>query len=74
MQLHLQTLSREQLKNTWAFAAYKGRPKRKLTKTNQAIITACSKQARSIGIEVGMRVQDARLLLPNLKVLTYAGG
>ncbi len=38
---------------------------------NQAIITSCSREAKILGIRVGMRYEEAKLLLPELRVLVY---
>ncbi len=72
MQMNLHIASRAEIKNAWAFAVSPVRRKRQSIKTrNQAIITACSKEAKILGIQAGMRVQEARALLPELRVLVY---
>lgn len=77
MQLRINTASKEQLKNTWAFAADKyhagSRPKLNPVwrHLNHCVITACSKEAKALGIQAGMRYEDARTLLPGLRVIVY---
>lgn len=53
----------------WAFASNHRRHTRKA-----AIITACSRQAKAAGIRAGMAYEEARQLLPELRVLVYKGG
>lgn len=38
---------------------------------NHSVITACSKEAKALGIQAGMHYEDARALLPELKVFVY---
>lgn len=72
MQMILNTASREEIKNAWAFAVSPVRRKRQSMKVrNQAIITSCSREAKTLGIRVGMRYEEAKLLLPELRVLVY---
>jgi nucleotidyltransferase/DNA polymerase involved in DNA repair len=72
MQMNLHIATKEEIKNAWAFAASPVRRKRQSMKVrNQAIITACSKEAQILGIRVGMRVQEARERLPELRILVY---
>lgn len=52
----------------WAFASNNRRRTRKA-----AIITACSKQAKQAGVRAGMAYEEARQLLPELRVLVYKG-
>ncbi len=64
--------SREEVKNAWAFAVSPVRRKRQSMKIrNQAIITACSKEAKVLGIRAGMRYEEAKALLPELRILVY---
>ena len=55
--------------NIWAFASNHRRRTRKAS-----VITACSKQAKDLGIRAGMRYEEAKLLMPELRVLVYKGG
>lgn len=61
--------TKDQLNNAWAFAASKRRRTYK-----SSVITACSKQAKILGIRAGMHYEEAKLLLPELRVLVYRGG
>lgn len=77
MQTTLNVATKDQIKNAWAFAVDKNHTGRRsrLTKSwkhiNHSVITACSKEAKNLGIQAGMRYEDARTLLPELKVLVY---
>lgn len=72
MQMILDTATEEEIKKSWAFAASPVRRKRRSMQTlNQAIITVCSKEARKFGVQAGMRYEEAKLLLPELRVLVY---
>lgn len=74
MQLMMNIATKEQIKHSWAFAAYQPSVRhRRIKRLNQAVITAVSKEARNLGITAGMRVAEARLLLPDLRVLLYGG-
>lgn len=66
MQTNLHLATKEQIKLAWAFAASKRRSARK-----QSIITACSKEARALGIRIGMHYEEAKLLLPDLRIIVY---
>ena len=69
LQLRLNTNTPEQIKHSWAFAAYKRRSKARAK--GRTVITAVSREAKQLGIQAGMAVTDAKLLLPELKVLVY---
>jgi nucleotidyltransferase/DNA polymerase involved in DNA repair len=74
MQLNLNLMTREQIKRTWAFAVDKRgtarrRSKRSLADFRHCIITACSKEAKAFGIRAGMRYEEARALLPDMRIL-----
>lgn len=69
MQLRLQTLTREQMERCWAFAARQSTR----TKLDDSVITSCSPEARQWGVRAGMCYEDAKLLVPDLKVLVYKG-
>jgi nucleotidyltransferase/DNA polymerase involved in DNA repair len=70
MQLRLGITSREELQKCWAFARSETRKK----DPNDSYITACSPNARILGIKQGMSLEDAHMLLPGLKAITYTGG
>lgn len=75
MQMKLHVATKEETKNAWAFAAYKKHlGRRSLHNINKSIITACSKEAKVLGIQAGMRYEDARAVLPELRVLVYGKG
>lgn len=57
-QLNLNLATPEQLRRTWAFATHSGR-----------VITACSAQARAFGIQVGMQYDEAKALIPDMRIL-----
>lgn len=72
MQMNLHIATKEEIKNAWAFAASPNRRKRRSIKAlNKAVITACSKEAKSLGIRAGMRYEDAKERLPELRILVY---
>lgn len=72
MQMNLHIASREEVKNAWAFAVSPVRRKRQSMRIrNQAIITACSKEAKVLGICAGMRYEEAKASLPELRILVY---
>lgn len=78
MQLKIQLTTEEQMNNAWVFARgntpHRSLIRRSLMNINQSVITACSKEAKNLGINAGMLVEDAKLLLPDLKVLVYGAG
>lgn len=75
MQLMMNIATKEQMRRAWAFAAYHpGGRRQRLHQLNQAVITSVSKEAKLLGIKAGMRVTDARQLLPDLRILLYGGG
>lgn len=51
----------QQIQNTWAFA------------TPSRVIMSCSKQAKILGIRTGMRYEDAKTLLPDMRILVIGG-
>jgi nucleotidyltransferase/DNA polymerase involved in DNA repair len=72
MQMNLHIATKEELRNAWAFAASPVRRKRQSIKTrNQAIITSCSREAQLLGIRAGMRYEEAKERLPELRILVY---
>lgn len=72
MQLRLHTATKEQIKHAWAFAAHPKRFGRRSLR--HSVITVCSKEAKALGIQAGMRYEDARALLPELRILVYGTG
>ena len=72
LQLRLNTTLPQEVKNSWAFAAKQRRSKRVSIRTSsRCIITAVSREARAFGVQAGMAIEDAKLLLPELKVFVY---
>lgn len=69
MQTNLQVATKEQIQNAWAFAAHPKRAGRRSLR--HSVITACSRQARALGVRAGMHYEDAKLVLPELRVLLY---
>lgn len=62
----------EQLRKTWAFAR-KVRAGKRLRGKRHSIITACSYQAKLLGIRTGMRYEEAKSLVPEIKILVIGG-
>lgn len=74
MQLNLRIATKEQIKHSWAFAvgpSYIRRRRNSLKDLNRCIITSCSKEAKTLGIRAGMRYEEARQRLPELKIFVY---
>lgn len=72
MQLIMNTATKDEVKKAWAFAVSPVRRKRQSMKLrNQAIITSCSREAKNFGIRAGMRYEEAKELLPELRILVY---
>jgi hypothetical protein len=75
MQLRLHVANRQQMQKAWAFAIDKSRSgirthRNSLKRDYQKIvITSASKEARILGVESGMSYSDAKILVPDLKVL-----
>lgn len=61
LQTTLAMADEAQLQKTWAFA------------TRERVILACSKQAKELGIKAGMRYDDAKTLLPGMRILVIGG-
>lgn len=63
----------DHFKKVWAFAKDKrgtpGRRRRKLINYRNCIITACSKEAKRWGVRAGMRYEEAKSLLPEMRIL-----
>jgi phosphoheptose isomerase len=73
-QLNFKLATAEQVRQVWAFAKAKNaaahkRRRKAMAGAGQAVITSCSKQAKILGIQVGMSYNDAKRLLPELKIL-----
>lgn len=71
-----------QTAHSWAFLVNTRRSllhKRKSSKTPpqrnryQYMIIACSKEAKALGVRVGMRYDEAKALIPDLRVLVCNG-
>lgn len=73
-QLNLNLANKEQIEKAWAFAKspYSTRGIN-LERTKSSVITSCSKEAKQLGIKEGMRYEEAKLLLPEMKVLVIGG-
>ena len=61
-QLNLSLATTEQLKLVWAFVDKK-----------RQVLTSCSPTAKQLGVNVGMRYQDAKELLPEMRVIMLGG-
>lgn len=58
----------------WAFAKQPGRNhKTRRTFNNGALITACSPEAKMLGVRAGMRYDQALRTAPGLKILVIGG-
>lgn len=72
MQLRMNIATREQVSNCWAFAVDQNKARYKKYRTVQkCVITACSQEAKTFGIQAGMLYDEAKLLLPDLKIMIY---
>ena len=72
MQMNLHIATKDEIKNAWAFAVSPARRKQRSMKTlNQAVITSCSREAKLLGIRAGMRYEEAKERLPELRILVY---
>jgi hypothetical protein len=79
MQLNLDIKTPVQTKKSWAFALDLGqgglRKRSKLLSKNlrpnlrRCVITACSREAKELGVRPGMRYMDAKARIPSLKIL-----
>lgn len=64
----------DQVKKTWAFARDMRHTSRRRKRKNFAdykhcVITACSPHAKSLGIRAGMKYQEAKQLIPQIRVI-----
>ncbi len=74
MQTTLHLMTTEQIARCWAFAIDKSQAQikvrsKRLRDKRDCVITACSKEARALGIKAGMRYEEAKLLIPELRVM-----
>lgn len=68
---------KEQIQKTWAFAKdlnASRRKKRSWADYRNCVITACSPHAKALGIQVGMKYQEAKTLIPQIRILVIGGG
>lgn len=66
----------QQIKRTWAFAVDNRRFKDKreqLSTYRDCLITACSKEAKKLGIRVGMKYSEAKAIIPNIRIMVIGG-
>lgn len=64
--------NKEQIKLAWAFAR---KPSvAQLKDVRDAVITSCSREAKLLGIRAGMRYEEAKLLIPDMRILVIGGG
>jgi len=71
LQLNLDLTNTEQLKRIWAFA--RKTPASRMKGSRNAVITACSREAKLLGIQVGMHYEEAKLLIPGMRILVIGG-
>lgn len=75
MQLRMNLSNRQQIKKAWAFAVDQSRAglrrhNNSLGRDFQSVvITSASKEARIQGVQTGMNYQEAKSLIPDLKIL-----
>jgi len=77
LQLHLNVTNKEQQKRAWAFAklqASKLTQRKRRPAARYSVITAVSKEAKLLGVRAGMRYHEAKLLVPEIKILVIGGG
>lgn len=75
-QLNLDLTTKQQIKNTWAFAVSETKfalRRRQLADFRDCIITSCSKEAKHLGIRAGMRYYEAKALIPDMRILVIGG-
>ena len=70
----LQLADQEQIKKTWAFAIKDSMPgrgvnRKRLKDLSSYVITSCSKEAKVLGVQAGMKYEEARQLIPDMKIL-----
>jgi hypothetical protein len=60
--------------NNWAFAVRRpGRKWHRGVGVRDYIISACSAEAKRMGLEAGTRYDQAKVLIPDLKVILLGG-
>ncbi|GAC1386807.1 MAG: hypothetical protein NVS1B7_7120 [Candidatus Saccharimonadales bacterium] len=72
MQLHLKLTTREHTKKVWAFAVDMrgiGRRRQAMVDITHYVISACSAEAKALGIKAGMRYVEAKTVLPEMKIM-----
>ena len=68
LQLRMNVTTPEDNRHAWAFAV---KQRRSLRAGKVYVITSVSRQAKTLGVQAGMALADAKLLLPELRVLIY---
>ncbi len=73
LQLNLKLSTKEEVKQAWAFAKDERgliKRKRRLTFSDykHLIITACSREAKALGVRAGMAYEDAKMLIPDMRI------
>ena len=72
MQMILNTATKDEIKHAWAFAVSPVKRKRiSMQVRNKAIITSVSREAKNFGIQAGMKYEEAKERLPELRILVY---
>lgn len=72
MQMAMNMATKEEMNYAWAFAVSPYKTKRKKVRRDaydNSRISSCSRQARMLGIREGMKYQDAKDLVPDIKIL-----
>jgi len=70
LQLNLSVATKEEIKRSWAFAVDPSgvRRRKALRDINRCVITAVSREAKAFGVRAGMAAEEARMLMPELRV------
>jgi hypothetical protein len=77
LKLSYSLTDKDQIKKTWAFAIDNRRftaKRKQLADLRDCLITACSKEAKALGVRVGMRYGEAKALVPNIRIMVIGGG
>ncbi len=77
MKLSQQLTDQEQIKKTWAFAIDNrryGAKRKQLADLRDCLITACSKEAKALGVRAGMRYEEAKAIIPSMRIMVIGGG
>jgi nucleotidyltransferase/DNA polymerase involved in DNA repair len=82
LQLAFNVATKKETENAWAFAmdkrsgiSYQPKKQKEVRKRRSAedyrtyVIIACSKQAKALGVQVGMRYHDALQLVPGMRIM-----